>query len=207
MLGAGASIFAKNSWGNTMPGTADLTKKLAIHFLNPSYANASLTKVADFAIEEASLYEVQDFIGQLIGAFKPTPAHHIIPTFRWRAIVTTNYDTLIEQAYKEAKSPAQQIVPVYKNVDHWDSVMRDGDKVPLLKMHGCITDTHDQNCPLILSTDQYVDYMKGRNRLFRYFQELAAENAIVYIGYSLDDQDIRQGDCTISHAPNSTCSR
>ena len=124
----------------------------------------------------------------MFSVFKPTAQHRVIPTFRWRAIVTTNYDTLIEEAYREHESPAQQIVPIYKNVDRWDSVMRDVDKVALLKLHGCITDTHDEGCPLILSTDQYVDYTKGRNRLFRLFQDLAAENTIVYVGYGLADR-------------------
>ncbi len=191
MLGAGASLGAKNGFGHTLPGVKELTRLLAVRFLDASYATAPLTQVADFAIQEAGLFDVQDHIAQMFSVFKPTPQHRVIPTFRWRAIVTTNYDTLIEDAYREHQSPAQQIVPIYKNVDRWDSVMRDVDKVALLKLHGCITDTHDEGCPLILSTDQYVDYTKGRNRLFRLFQDLAAENTIVYLGYGLADQNIR----------------
>ena len=169
----------------------NLTRLLAERFVDPSYADATLTQVADFAIQEAGLFAVQDFVAETYSPYKPSPAHHLIPTFRWRAIVTTNYDTLIESAYREHKNPAQKIVPLYKNVNRWDSILRDPDNVPLLKLHGCITDTHDDGCPLILSTDQYVDYTKGRDRLFRLFQELAAENAIVFIGYGLADQDIR----------------
>ena len=191
MLGAGASLDAKDERGRTAPGVKELTRLLAVEFLNTSYASASLTNVADFAIQESSLFEVQDFIAVTYAPYKPTPAHRLIPTFRWRAIVTTNYDTLIEEAYHGHDSPAQKIIPIYKNINRWDSVLRDADNVPLLKLHGCITDTHDEGCPLILSTDQYINYTKGRNRLFRFFQELAAENAIVYIGYGLADTDIR----------------
>jgi len=156
MLGAGASLDAKDDRGQTAPGVKELTRLLAVEFLNPSYASASLTNVADFAIQESSLFEVQDYIAVTYAPYKPTPAHRLIPTFRWRAIVTTNYDTLIEEAYHGHDSPAQRIVPIYKNINRWDSVLRDADKVPLLKLHGCITDTHDEGCPLILSTDQYI---------------------------------------------------
>ena len=69
--------------------------------------------------------------------------------------------------------------------------MRDVDKVALLKLHGCITDTHDEGCPLILSTDQYVDYTKGRNCYFGSSRTGSKENTIVYVGYGLADQDIR----------------
>jgi len=175
-----------------MLSTKELTGNLARKFLDPSYAEASLIQVADFAIQESSLFHVQDHIAQIFSAYRPTPAHLIIPTFRWRAIVTTNYDTLIEEAYRQAKEPAQKLVPIYKNVDRWDAILSDDDKVPLLKLHGCITDTHDEGCPLILSTDQYVDYTRGRDRLFAYFEELAAESTIAYVGYSLSDQDIRK---------------
>ena len=37
---------------------------------------------------------------QMLFIFEPTPQHCVIPTFRWRAIVTTNYDDLIEDAYR-----------------------------------------------------------------------------------------------------------
>ncbi len=69
--------------------------------------------------------------------------------------------------------------------------MRDPTCVPLLKLHGCITRTRDEQCPLILSTEQYLAYDIGRSRLFRLFQELAAERPYLYIGYSNTDPDIR----------------
>jgi cytochrome c-type biogenesis protein CcmH/NrfG len=69
--------------------------------------------------------------------------------------------------------------------------MRDYDAVPLLKLHGCITRTHDEGCPLILSSEQYIHFEVGRNRLFRLFKELAAEKPICYVGFSNNDPHIR----------------
>lgn len=191
LLGAGASLSAKDANGNQPPKTPQLASLLAHKFLSPDYANASLMQVADFSISETSLFQVQDYLRDIFLPFQPSENHCILPSFRWRAIVTTNYDCLIEDAYRSHSSPAQQLVPLYQNTDRWDDVMRDPDKVPLLKLHGCITRTHDEGCPLILSSDQYLSFDLGRNRLFRLFQELAAEKPICYVGFSNNDPHIR----------------
>ncbi|HUP77786.1 MAG TPA: SIR2 family protein, partial [Pirellula sp.] len=97
----------------------------------------------------------------------------------------------MEDAYRRHASRSQSLVPIYSNTDRWDDVMRDYDSVPLLKLHGCITRTHDEGCPLILSSEQYIHFEVGRNRLFRLFKELAAEKPICYVGFSNNDPHIR----------------
>lgn len=191
LLGAGASLAATNSKGESPPKTWELASLLAHKFVSPDYADASLMQVADIAINETSLFQVQDYLRELFLPFQPSESHKLLPSFRWRAIVTTNYDCLIEEAYRTHSSPVQKLVPLYQNTDRWDDVMRDPDMVPLLKLHGCITRTHDEGCPLILSTDQYLTFDVGRNRLFRLFQELAAEKPVCYVGFSNNDPHIR----------------
>ena len=191
LLGAGASLSAKDKSGKSPPKTSELASLLAHKFVSPDYATAPLVQVADFAINESSLFQVQDYLREVFLPFEPSDNHKLLPTFRWRAIVTTNYDCLVEDAYRSHSSPAQEIVPLYQNTDRWDDVMRDSNKVPLLKLHGCITRTHDEGCPLILSSDQYLSFDLGRNRLFRLFQELAAEKSICYVGFSNNDPHIR----------------
>ncbi len=191
MLGSGASLAARDAKGKRPPTTPELAKLLCGKFLSPDYANHPLTQVADYAISESSLFVVQDFIRELMHLFEPSDSHKRLPTFRWRAIVTTNYDQLIEKAYDSHTSPVQRLIPLYSNTDRWDDVLRDPDCVPLLKLHGCISRTHDADCPLILSTEQYITYNLGRGRLFRQFQEFAAERPFIYIGFSNTDPDIR----------------
>lgn len=191
MLGSGASLAARDSEGRRPPKTDELAKLLCDKFLSSDYEKHPLMQVADYSISESSLFGVQDFIRELFRSFQPSPSHAVLPTFRWRAIVTTNYDCLIEDAYAAHSNPAQKVVPLFKNTDRWDDVVRDPDCVPLLKLHGCITKTHEEQCPLILSTEQYITYNLGRSRLFRLFQELAAERTFLYIGFSNTDPDIR----------------
>jgi tetratricopeptide (TPR) repeat protein len=191
LLGSGASLAARDLKGKRPPTAAELAKLICDKFLSADYERHPLTQVADYAISESSLFDVQDFIREIFLPFNPSPSHLLIPTFRWRAIVTTNYDRIIEDAYAAHPSPAQRLVPLFQNTDRWDDVTRDPASVPLLKLHGCISKTHDDHCPLILSTEQYITYNVGRSRLFRLFQELAAERTFLYIGFSNTDPDIR----------------
>ena len=66
------------------------------------------------------LFDVQDYIRDLLLPFQPSASHLVLPSFRWRAIVTTNYDQLIEDAYSAHSAPVQKVVPLFKNTDRWD---------------------------------------------------------------------------------------
>ncbi len=114
MLGSGASLAARDAKGNRPPTAADLAKLLCSRFLSPDYERLPLTQVADYSISESSLFEVQDYIRGIFLPFKPSLSHGKIPTFRWRAIVTTNYDCLIEDAYSGNPDVVQKIVPLFK---------------------------------------------------------------------------------------------
>src|SRR5437867_5593151 len=69
--------------------------------------------------------------------------------------------------------------------------MRDPRAVMLLKLHGCISRTASANCPLILTTDQYLTYRKCRGRIFDHLKGWSYERSIVFIGNSLQDDDLR----------------
>jgi hypothetical protein len=116
MLGSGASLAATDSKAQRPPTTPELAKLLCDTFLSPDYEKHPLTQVADYAISESSLFEVQDFIRDTLLPYKPSPSHAVLASFRWRAIVTTNYDRLIEEAYLAHSSPVQTIVPLFQNV-------------------------------------------------------------------------------------------
>src|SRR5262249_15218697 len=41
------------------------------------------------------------------------------------------------------------------------------------------------------STEQYLAYNRGRDRLFRLFMEYASERTMLFVGYGLQDSDLR----------------
>lgn len=190
MLGAGASFGTTNAQGQSAPLASELARLLAEKFLSLDYANKPLGWVANYAVSEATIAPVQEYVASLVEGLIPSPAHHIMTTFRWRAIVTTNYDMLIEDAYKANKRAPQKLVPLLDDDQNFDVKLRDPNALPLLKLHGCITQTRNPACPLVLSADSYIDYETKRSRLFNWFRELAADRTVMFLGYSLTDPNI-----------------
>lgn len=190
-LGAGASLDAQDLRGRKPPTGRQLGELLADRFLGGSHRSSDLSEIGAFSISESDLVTVQEYIRQLFEDFRPTRTHELISTFRWRGIATTNYDCILEKAYGTYPSAAQRLAPVIENNDRMDDVLRDPQSVPYLKLHGCITRTTNPNCPLILSTDQYVQYRAGRSRVFDHLKEWGCERPIVFVGSALGDPDLR----------------
>jgi hypothetical protein len=115
MLGAGASLGSINSKGQRPPNAFQLGKAIAERFLPAGYDSKPLNQIAEYAISETDLFTVQSFIWDVFEAFTPTPSHITMASFRWRGIATTNYDTLVEQAYHNNSKAPQHIAPFINN--------------------------------------------------------------------------------------------
>ncbi len=191
ILGAGASMSAQDDTGRNPPSARELGRMLSEKFLGGKYKDLPLNQIAEYAISETNLVTVQEYIRELFEVFKPTRAHRLMCAFTWRGLATTNYDRLIEEAYERTPTAVQIPKPFIENGDRVEEHLRDPKSVMLLKLHGCITRTANSDCPLILTTDQYIEYLKGRNRIFGYLREWAYELPIVFIGHSLQDPDLR----------------
>lgn len=190
-LGAGATIGAATPDGGKPPIGDDLRDLIDEHFLGGNYPAEGLSWVAELAISSTSLFEVQDFIAKQFNTLKPSKFHLLLPTFRWRGIATTNYDRIVETAYTNAKNKIQTVVPFLSNKDRVDEKLRNLSNVGLLKLHGCITLTHEPKLPLILTADQYATYREGRSRVFQMLEEWGSENPVVFIGHKLHDPNLR----------------
>lgn len=189
-LGAGALIGADLQGKSILMGDG-LRDLLNEQFLGGEYNSESLAHVAALAMSQNSFAIVQDFIGDYLRPLRPANFHFKIPEFKWRALFTTNYDRLIEICYEENSKHLQEIVLMLSNSDKIDETRTTNDKVALIKLHGCITRTHDESLPLILTVDQYSESLNSRSRLFSHLYELAYENSIIFIGHRLQDPNIR----------------
>ena len=191
VLGAGASMGAKDDKGNYAPSGKQLGIMMAEKFLGGQHKNSALSQIAGLAISETDLTTVQEYVREVFEGLKPTDAHTLMCSFVWHGIVTTNYDRLIEEAYRTTPTAVQIPKPFIENGDRIEENLRDRRNVPLLKLHGCISRTSNSDCPLILTTDQYVEYMKGRTRVFDHLRTWAYDLPVVFIGHSLGDPDLR----------------
>ncbi len=191
-LGSGASIGSKSKSGEQMPDGATLAKILAEKFLGLNYINHPLAIVAELAISETNLFAVQDYIRELFTQFEPTPFHLKIPSFLWHGIATTNYDLILEKAYLANNKRIQEIVPFIKDDDRVETKLKNQRNAAYVKLHGCITNTHDDKTPLILTIDQFNDFKSRRERLFSMFLGWGYEKPVIFVGSKLMDPDLRQ---------------
>ena len=189
-LGAGASVGARNKTNENPPLGDALRDKLVDRFLVDKYRNRSLAVVASYAISEAGSFVVQDFVANLFDNLIPADFHYIIPKFRWKGIVTTNYDRVIESIYTQNHDGVQELIPIYSDEDRVDEKIRSCSQLPLLKLHGCITITHREDLPLILTADQYADCRKNRRFLYQRLEGWANEYPIIFVGHKLEDSDV-----------------
>jgi hypothetical protein len=165
LLGAGASMGSQTPTGRKPLNGDGLRDALADRFLGGKKKDSALAWVAELAISETDIGTVQDFIADLFRDLQPAPFHRKLPTFKWRGIATTNYDTIVETAYDEEQG-LQNLVPIRSDADRIDELLRSEKDLAFLKLHGCITRTRDKQTPFILTADQYVSHRRGREQLF-----------------------------------------
>lgn len=188
-LGSGASFGAISENADKVPLGQTLADKIARKFLNEDYVGNPLTYVAELAISETSLLDVQNFIYDLFKVYGPSDFHKLIPQFIWKAIFTTNYDTIIEQSYNTSNL-LQELSVVVKDTRQ-QNIFTSPKSLPYYKLHGSIDNRADESIPFILTIDQYVTHRQNRERLFDTLKELAYDFTFLFVGYSMMDSNVR----------------
>ena len=182
---------AKSSGGKPPPSTKQLANDLSQKLLGEDLSEFGLMRVASMASEKCGQNVVFEYIRSQLKTFSPSAAHELLPTFRWHTIATTNYDTLVEDAYGKSEKPLQDLLPFVKDAEPIE--MKKSDVLhPLvyLKLHGCIEHAHDPEIPLILDPAHYERYRANRSRLFDRLLDYAHEIPFLFVGYSLQDPHI-----------------
>ena len=174
------------------PSAEHLAKDLSECFLGKDLSAFGLMQVAEMAARTRTENVVFEHIRSLLKSYSPSSAHRLIPTFRWHTIATTNYDTLVEDAYGESKNPIQNILPFVKDSEPIETKKSKTQK-PLvyLKLHGCVEYAHDSEFPLILDHSHFERYRENRERLFDRLTDVAHELPFLFVGYSLNDPHIK----------------
>jgi len=191
-LGAGATKGAIAPNGRRPLTGAELRDELSRKFLGGQQKDKPLAQVAEFAKYEASVVDVQRFIRELFEPLQPADFHLLIPQFRWFAIASTNYDLILERAYERAPNPLQYLSVIVRDGDNFSEAIGDPERVPYLKLHGCISTFADEQLPLIVASEEYAKHKKNRERLFNHFEDWAREHPVLFCGYDLSDPNIQQ---------------
>lgn len=94
-------------------------------------------------------------------------------------IITTNYDTNIEFCFN------QEISVINRNLQSLNNISY---KNKIFKIHGCINDIYGG---IIITEKDYNDFKNKNKYLFYKIYSFFTEKKIVFIGYSINDPNIR----------------
>lgn len=115
----------------------------------------------------------------------PSLQHHLAACIPFRGVVTTNYDTLMEQATRAADRgcdllPYEAVLPRGPA----DSV----DRRWVLKMHGCVTEPDD----IVLTREHYAQYGNTKDALAGVLQNALLTKKVLFMGFSLTDPNFHR---------------
>lgn len=182
LLGAGAS----RSSG------APLAMELCRH-LEKTLASGS--KISDDLAELSGILEhrhgrralVEAVVSALSG-LNPDGGITALAEYRWKAIYTTNFDRLVEDAFAKKQ---KKLGVVRSNYD-WEET-HDPIALPLFKIHGCVSQDrgYGHRASMVLTEDDYTNHEEYRKLLFgRLSQDMAGSTTWI-IGYSMRDAHVR----------------
>ncbi|MED3616055.1 MULTISPECIES: SIR2 family protein [Bacillus cereus group] len=129
-------------------------------------------------------YQIKMIFEELLSQFNlETNVHkdeiEILKTLNPHAIITTNYDQLLETLFPNFNViVGEQVIKDRKalNIGH------------ILKVHGCVSNPEE----IIISDDDYKLFKKKRKYLSAKLLTYFMEHPIVFIGYSISDENIQK---------------
>ena len=184
-VGAGASIEAG------APSAQEMARELSEKYLQGEHQEEPLSKVTSYIETKPGLGRrlIIDYLINRLSPLKPSKAHFLLPKFKWPAIYTTNYDTLIEQAYERAGIKYKSIISgcdlVTDMTDYYSYVL-------LYKPHGCISRPAVSETPIIITEDDYHSVADNRKAIYRQLEVYKYKSVFLFIGYSFSDFNLSQ---------------
>lgn len=163
---------------------SELTERLR-HDLSGGDENLAKRLPADY-LRLAQLHETQhhrqlllDRIAEAVPSdyFDPGETHRVLVRLPWAAAVTTNYDDLLERAFRTRRKVVKIV---------WDPDLtqpRRADDLVLIKMHG---DLHDGRS-IVLTEEDYRCYSHSRPGVTIKVKQLLLEHPLLFVGFSLTD--------------------
>ena len=188
--GSGLSAWANlPTWKNLLQ---EIVKQLGdelpdepLDELNRLLEAGKLLEVADHCKEGLGRRYNDVLAEHLRGAQGDIPEpHKIIAQTPFAAVVTTNYDKLLERSYAAVGSWPKS--PTHRDVDALGPLLFDGSFF-VLKAHGDI----DRPETMVLTTRDYQEIIHANPAFNSIFSAILLTKAVLFVGYSLNDPDFR----------------
>jgi len=144
-----------------------------------------LLDAAEVMLSNHNPAEFHRIIGKVFKTprFQPSHCHSAIVRIDPKIVVTTNYDTLLEQAYTAS---AVDHAACRQYEEHAVNVVRSDQRL-VLKAHGCVTNPRN----IVLSRSDYFKARRSNQQFYALLDALFLVHTIFFVGYGLQDPDIQ----------------
>jgi hypothetical protein len=224
-LGAGASLAGRPQnvkWDadqpTFLPNGSDLAHFLADKSSFPSadpHDRDDLAKVSSYFTEISGRRRLRDRLRQVLAGDYPSgPLHNLLAAVpAHQVIVVTNYDSLVEQAFKAANKPYDLVIhpadrkdianailwwphgeaePKVKTPNELDIDL--GETTVIYKMHGTLFRDTDKWDNFVITEEDYIEFlsrMTTNTAVPSLFYEYFRDRSFLFLGYSLRDWNLR----------------
>jgi NAD-dependent SIR2 family protein deacetylase len=190
-LGAGASLGFDGSPG--LPGGGKLAETLANECGYPGGEKSDLLRVAQYYALKFGELRLRESLNEKLSVseVKPGEVHHILASWPIKAVLTTNYDNLMERAFsKKDKDPAKAIYNHHGDQEQL-KVPPSVEKPLVYKLHGSLENVDS----MVITEDNYIDFLisliEGNPKLPDAISAIFRTDSILFVGYGLKDWNIR----------------
>jgi putative nucleotidyltransferase with HDIG domain len=180
-LGAGATVAAGG------PNGPELACRIGEKFPRVDQSRTDLMEVCQDVLDTPpyTRTELEDFVAGQFLSLQPTAAHVSLAKRNWAAIFTTNYDDLVEVAYRTATGRLRNHQAVV--TDRFSVTPGDPSRIYEFKIMGSMKVRDCDDGRMVLSRSDYIHSITARQDYFRHLVDFVKLGTIVYVGYSFAD--------------------
>jgi hypothetical protein len=146
-----------------------------------SLSGLALPEAAERFERRLGRVSLNEMLWQLFRNLEPAPVHRLIVRIGFKWLYTTNFDSLLELAFKEELGFHPMIA--VRNTD----VPLVRERSTIIKLHGDIS----QPDTIMITETDHADYPRGREALFDVLQADLYAHSFVFLGYGLRDNSLR----------------
>jgi len=192
-LGAGASMGFNGQPG--LPTGSQLAEALAADCDYPGRDRTDFLRVAQYYETQNDPALLRDFIISKLSVpgVKPGVVHSTLASLPFRYFLTTNFDTLMEQAFQANPALSKSAQAFYYERYGTEQVLPAAtiERPVLFKLHGAI----EQTMSMIVTEDDVVDFLScillQTPKLPDTVKTLLKDSSLLFVGYSLKDWNVR----------------
>ncbi len=181
LLGAGASVTNRQFLSKQL---IDLYESK----ISKKFETNDIIQFVDILQETPGLRrnDFDTFVVDQLRKLTPGNGHKTFVTIPWKQVITTNYDTLLEEASDEVQrnNDTHLKLRVIRNKNQLNYTQSDGE-ITYIKLNGCKTDL--SLYPLVFSTEDFNKQNSFYKKVTSSYNQFSNEILFISFGYSFSD--------------------